>query len=477
MGRCLFLLTPHSPLLTLKVGLRILENAATDLEQTRVGFTMSDSPPPAPASRPSPPPGRKFPCRQCGAKLDFDPAARGLKCPYCGFTEVIPAPGADQKAAIQEHDLEEFLADRKGHADAAIVGRSSQVRCTGCGAVVLLEDKVVTEACPYCSTHLENQPEEVKNLIAPESLLPIRVSDRQAREAFNGWIRGLWFAPTELKQLANLGQFGSVYVPFWTYDAMTYTAYTGQRGDNYWETESYTDSEGKRQTRQVQRTRWSFASGEVEHYFDDILIRASKTLPGHLVDRLRPWELNELEPFRDEFLSGHKAERYAVSLNEGFGEAKGVMENAITGLIRRSIGGDQQRIDSRNTQYAAVTFKHTLMPMWVASYRYRERLFQVLVNGRTDKVAGDRPWSWFKIFRLIVLILVAVVLIAIVVSKAKGGKSAPRPKNAGPFGTVPETIHANRNYFSRPSVEPASWVSDLEYRNVWSDRREVGRAA
>ncbi|MBO0698940.1 MAG: hypothetical protein J2P46_11140, partial [Zavarzinella sp.] len=292
------------------------------------------------------------------------------------------------------------------------------------GAVVVLEDRVATEECPYCGTHLENKPEEVRDLILPESLLPFTVSDREARDAFNRWIASLWFAPTELKQLANLGQFGSVYVPFWTYDAMTYTKYTGQRGDDYWDTEYYTDAQGNRQSRQVRRTRWSSVSGEVRHFFDDVLIKASQSLPAHLMDRLPPWELKTLEPFRDEFLSGHVTERYSVSLKDGFRQAKSVMEDAITGLICRDIGGDHQQIEWRRTNYVGVTFKHMLLPVWVANYRYRERLFQVLVNGRTRKVAGDRPWSWWKILRLALLIFFAILLALILVSKAKGQETS-----------------------------------------------------
>ena len=376
------------------------------------------TPPPLP--RKAPPPGRRFPCRQCGAKLDFDPAARGLRGPYCGHTERIPEADDDQKAAVREHDLEAFLADQEKRAGAAIAGHACQVRCEGCGAVVVLEDRVATEKCPYCGTHLENKPEAVRDLIPPESVLPFAVTDRQARDRFNTWIAGLWFAPSELKHLANLGQFGSVYAPFWTYDAMTYTSYTGQRGDDYWDEESYTDSQGKRQTRRVRKTRWWPVSGEVQHFFDDVLVRASRTLPGRLIDRLAPWHLDELEPFRDEFLSGHLTERYAVSLKEGFHSAQEVMEDAITGLIRRDIGGDHQIIDSRRTNYVGVTFKHTLLPVWVANYRYRDRLFHVLVNGRTGSLVGERPWSAWKVIRLGLLIFFAILLALILVNKAKG---------------------------------------------------------
>lgn len=379
------------------------------------------SPPPVPDPEPkAPPPGRKFPCRQCGARLDFDPAARGLKCPYCGFTERIPEADDDEKAAVREHDLEEFLDAQEERAAVAVGSQFCQVKCDCCGAVVVVEERIATDKCPYCATHLENKPEAVKDLILPESLLPFTVSDREARDGFNTWIHGLWFAPTELKHLANLGQFGSVYAPFWTYDAMTYTSYTGQRGDDYWDEEPYTDSQGKRQTRRVRKTRWWPVSGEVQQFFDDVLVRATRTLPAHLCDKLPPWHTDELEPFRPEFLSGHVTERYAVSLKDGFHTAREIMADQITGLIRRDIGGDHQRIEWRRTNYVGVTFKHALLPIWVANYRYRDKLFHVLVNGRTGTIAGERPWSWWKIARLVLLIIFAILLTVVLVNMAKG---------------------------------------------------------
>jgi DNA-directed RNA polymerase subunit RPC12/RpoP len=431
------------------------------------GDSESDPPSPPDVKQKDPPRGRKFPCRQCGAKLDFDPEARGLKCPYCGFTEVIPEADDDKRASVREHDLEEFLENHEDRARVAVSDRYSQVTCTGCGAVVVIQDRLATDKCPYCSTHLENKPEAVEDLIAPESLLPFGLSDRHARDKFNAWIAGLWFAPTELKQLANLGQFSSVYQPYWTYDAMTYTKYTGQRGDDYWDTEYYTDSQGKRQSRQVRRTRWYPVSGEVRHFFDDVLIKAAQTLPAHLVDRMAPWRLEELEPFREEFLSGHLTERYSVSLKGGFKQAKSRMEDEITGLIHRDIGGDHQQIDWRRTNYVGVTFKHTLLPIWVANYRYRERLFQVLVNGRNGRVAGDRPWSAWKIVRLVLLILFAILLALILVNKAKGQSADSMQKE---FSQPRSKIDEMENRYVRGGSLTRTWLAVPGAWPRWPDR-------
>jgi DNA-directed RNA polymerase subunit RPC12/RpoP len=363
-----------------------------------------------PAMTNSPTDGRKFPCKNCGARLDFDPSQRALKCPYCGYVEKIePA-----NTKVVEHDYAQALA--KVQVDhGTIAGRSSEVRCPGCGANVLLEDNVETDRCPFCATHLENVPRtSAARMICPESLLPFAIEQRAAIDKFDDWIRSRWFAPSNLKQLANLGQLSGIYLPFWTYDSMTYTHYTGMRGDDYWETETYSTVENGQsvtRTRQVRKTRWTYVSGEVDHFFDDVLVCASKSVPVNYVDQLEPWDLGRLEGFRSEFLSGFKTERYVVPLDEGFGIAQQIMDAHIRQLCNQDIGGDHQQLNSVNTQHVGITYKHILLPMWLAVYRYQGKTFRILVNARTGEVTGARPYSWIKIT---LAVLAGVILLAIV---------------------------------------------------------------
>jgi len=370
----------------------------------------------APVVTAAPPAGRKYPCLSCGARLDFDPAVRGMKCPYCGYVEDVER---DDAAEVVERDYGDYL-DREESKGKAIEGRSSQTTCPGCGAVVLLEDKVATEKCPFCATHLETKPEAATGMIPPESLLPFSVELRKAREAFTKWLEGLWFAPTELKKVANLGQLSGIYLPHWTYDAMTYSVYDGQRGDNYQDTEYYTetrpDGSTERRSRTVTRIRWYSVSGEVRHFFDDVLVCASKSLKRDLVEDLGEWRLDKLEPFNPSYLSGFKTERYAVGLKEGLKEAKQIMEPKIISLINQDIGGDHQRIDNKRTRYSGITFKHLLLPVWVAVYRYHEKTFQILVNGRTAKVTGYRPWSTMKIVRLVAMVVAAIAIVVALIA-------------------------------------------------------------
>ena len=118
--------------------------------------------------------------------------------------------------------------------------------------------------------------------------------------------------------------------------------------------------------------------------------------------------MENLVPFEKSYLSGFVTEKYQIDLESGFDVAKNIMDPKIRTLIRRDIGGDVQRIISTKTRYDDITFKHLLLPVYVSAYRYKNKLYQFLVNGRTGEVQGQRPYSWIKI-TLVILVVIAII--------------------------------------------------------------------
>jgi predicted RNA-binding Zn-ribbon protein involved in translation (DUF1610 family) len=343
--------------------------------------------------------------------MDFDPKTGGLKCPYCGTEQALPAENAPAPA---ENVLDAYL-----HPDGSQLRRLSaaalQATCSSCGGTITFEPPQVAGSCPFCGAKIVAQAVAADPLIAPEGVLPFAITRKQATGSIQQWLSSRWFAPNALKRMARQNGIDGVYLPFWTYDAQTYTRYNGQRGEHYWETETYTetDSEGRtvRKERRVMKTRWYSASGRVDRFFDDVLIAASQTIPEGRLDALEPWDLDALRPYDPAYLSGFKAQRYQVELPQGFDRAKEAMAPVIADDIRRDIGGDEQRILSSDTRYVAITFKHLLLPIWIAAYRFESKVYQVIVNARTGEVQGERPYSIWKIALLIVAILIVVAAI------------------------------------------------------------------
>ncbi len=342
-----------------------------------------------------------FPCSGCGGDLIYSPGAAKMECPYCGAEVDCPTPTGE----VLEHDFESQLASLEANATTTTV---SQVTCNACGAENHLESNQTSGECAFCGTPFVQQPKEA-NVIKPQALLPFAVTRDEGIGHFREWINGLWFAPNKLKHFArDIQKLKGLYLPHWTYDSDTTTDYMGQRGVAYYVSVSYTDSDGNRRTRQERRIRWYPASGRVRVKFDDILVPASDTLPREYVDELEPWDLPALTPYEDAFLSGFQSESYTVDLRGGFDIAKIKMEPEIEETIRWDIGGDEQRIHHKTTYYSDITFKYILLPVWISAYRFKDKIYQFLVNARTGEVQGERPWSWIKI-TLAVLAALAVI--------------------------------------------------------------------
>ncbi len=336
---------------------------------------------------------KQFECGQCGASLEFSPGTECLTCPYCGHENPI-APVED---TIEELDYHEAL---RTAADTADLEERIEVDCTSCGASTTLAPNVAADECPFCGTPIVKAG-TTHRILRPKALLSFKIRREEAQTAFRDWISGLWFAPNALKKRGKQSErLQGVYMPYWTYDADTRSRYTGQRGEHYWVTVTRTvtvNGKTERRRERVRKTRWYPASGQVRNAFDDVLVLASESLPRKKTDDLEPWDLRNLVPYKDEYLSGFKAESYKVPLVAGFEHAKYKMDPVIRASVCRDIGGDEQRILGLDTEYRDITFKHVLLPIWISAYRYHNKIYRFMVNGRTGEVQGERPWSWIKI--------------------------------------------------------------------------------
>ena len=354
-------------------------------------------------------PVHRYRCPGCAADLLYEPKDGCLTCPYCGRKEQIPA-SADQ---IQERSYDDYLHPHASQM-ARLSGNALEVSCSQCGATIVFDPPEVAGECSFCGSKIVAQPRSADPTVAPEGVLPFFINREEADRGIEKWISRLWFAPNALKRLARRESTDGVYLPFWTYDSNTTSHYTGERGEHYYVTETYTETDAQgntvTKTRQVQHTRWYPASGVVERWFDDVLIPATRSLPQKRLDALEPWDFKELKGYDPAFLSGYKAQRYQVTLGEGFEVARERMAEVIRDDVAADIGGDEQRIHQIATAYSGVSFKHLLLPVYVAAYRFKDKVYQVLINARTGEVQGDRPYSAIKI-TLFVLALVAVIVI------------------------------------------------------------------
>lgn len=352
---------------------------------------------------------QRFPCPSCGGNMVFDPNTQGLFCPYCSSKSEI----ANENRDIREYDF--AAAEDEALKDWGEEKRV--IKCESCGAETVLNQNSTAEFCSFCgSSYIVNT--NLAAGIAPESLVPFKISREKALGNFKEWINKRFFAPNDLKREYKGQRLRGMYIPFWTYDSDTYSTYSGEAGTYYYETVTeWVEENGQRKmvTRQERRIRWWPTSGTYSRSFDDVLVNASKQIDNSLISSLEPYHLSELVAYKPEFLSGFLAERYSINLKEGWDRAVDEIKSSIRAGVRNQINADEVRNLSISTSYSNIRYKHLLLPVWISSYNYKNKVYRYMVNGQTGEVRGHAPVSPWKIAILILIIaaIAGIIILAV----------------------------------------------------------------
>jgi hypothetical protein len=351
---------------------------------------------------------QKFSCPSCGGEARWDPGKKALVCAFCGTTAPAQAElTATGEQIIVEHDLIQALRgipdDQRGWQ-----AKKTCVKCQSCQAISVFDPEKVGQRCEFCGSSALVPYEELKEAFRPESLLPMKVSEAQVRDSIRRWYGTRWFAPNQLKRAALTDTVKGLYIPYWTFDAQVHAEWTAESGYYYYEEETYRDSQGDIKTRQVQKIRWEPSSGQLDHFFDDELVPASRGVQPQILRKIEPFPTKELAPYQPGYLSGWVVERYQIDLGTAAKAAREEMDDELRGMCAAQVPGDTHRNLQVAGDYSGQTFKHILVPIWLLTYDYGRRNFQVVINGYTASIAGGYPKSWIKIVMAVLTILAAI---------------------------------------------------------------------
>ena len=389
----------------------------------------------------------KHPCPECGGDLQWSAAKQALACPYCGTIVPLSQAGegvGDGSAGVIELDLVQALASLQAtppplpaaqqegplgllqsmaSTPAAQRGYGAQpreVQCQSCHAISVFVDGKVADRCEFCGSPSIIDHQSLGDAITPQSVLPFKISDGQVRDSIRKWYGTRWFAPNKLKRAALTDTLKGMYLPYWTFDAQVAARWTAEAGYHYYVTVSYRDSNGNTQTRQEQRTRWEPAAGSLRHFFDDELVPGTVGVHPELLAKIGQFPTtSDLKVYTPEFVRGWTVERYQVDLRQAAQRGEAQMQAQTRTLCADQVPGDTHRNLQVQANYSARTFKHILVPVWLVSYTYGARSYQVLANGYTGALAGERPYSAWKIFFAVLAGVIALLVLLYVLGAAQ----------------------------------------------------------
>ncbi|MCR4991030.1 MAG: hydrogenase maturation nickel metallochaperone HypA [Lachnospiraceae bacterium] len=350
-------------------------------------------------------------CPACDGTMDFDPVTGGLKCPYCGHTEEIknavsnkedkPSSqngGSTSAAEITLEDAESTANHDWGTATKTII-------CKSCGAESIYDAQVISSVCPYCGS---NQVTEAggNDSMAPGGVIPFKIDQKEAGNRFINWIKHKFYCPKAAKESAKPKNFKGMYLPYWTFDTQTASSYTAQYGK---------DRKVKKGDSEVTVTDWYNTRGNYDEFFDDELVCGTEQHDKNLLRGIEPYDTADNKIYKPEYVAGFGAEKYSVGVKDAWEKAKasikGKINSSITSKILNENHADHVRGLNVNSSFSAVTFKYLLLPVWISSYKYKDKIYQFAVNGQTGKVYGKTPISAIKVILTIIIVIALFALI------------------------------------------------------------------
>lgn len=335
-------------------------------------------------------------CPSCGGTMDFDPGTGGLICPFCEYT-------ADIQAAGSAAELDFLSADYTGNCDWG--AEKKTVLCKSCGAESIYDALQISNECPYCGSN-QVMEEKGKNTLAPGGVCVFKCTAKQAGENFKSWIRKKWFCPRIAKQKATPESFRGVYLPHWTFDTQTNSHYTARYGID----RTVHDGDGKSHT----VTDWHHTSGAYQKFIDDQLAIGTSQHDANIMRRIEPFNTADNVSYKPEYVAGFISERYSIGLKDAWEAAKRAIKEKlasdISNKIRREKHADHVSGLNVTTEYSSITYKYLLLPVWLSSFTYKQKVFQFMVNGQTGKVGGKAPVS---ALRVMIAVVIGVALLCL----------------------------------------------------------------
>jgi hypothetical protein len=281
--------------------------------------------------------------------------------------------------------------------------------------------------CPFCdSTYVIEFSPTLTGRQPPEFVIGFAITPEKAHQMFRAWLRrNSWFRPGDLSHASVAEKMKGIYLPFWSFSMLAQSQWSASIGEHWYRTETYTttDSKGRTttHTRQVQETEWWPLAGRHHRYYSGYLVSGSKGLPQNQAERIMPFQLPALKRYEPYFLAGWLAEEYSVAREEALGVCQQEFYRRERSNIGAFLPGDTHRALEVQTHFSNVSSDLCLVPVYLLSYRYQDKLYRFLLNGQTGKMDGDKPVSWQRIAIAVGVGLAIAAAIAAIIALMQRG--------------------------------------------------------
>lgn len=329
-------------------------------------------------------------CPNCGAPTKYNIAQGGVSCEHCGYTAPTQAANVGKNAKELEFRVETLQKSTENWK-----AEKEQLLCENCGAELFVDEKDISTTCPFCASNKVIIHKAPSDDFYPQAILPFKKNHNEIQAVFNEWLGKGWFHPKELTMTSQISKLSPVYIPAWTFDTNIDADWKALVG--YERQKRYYDSSSKTwKTKTVIDWRWE--NGAIQQNIDDFIVIASNKLKANLFNHIKAYNLHDLMTFSQEYLVGFKAHKYTIQLTDGWEIAKNNLRESAKKACYQDIPTHHVRNFSMTADFRDETWRLILLPIYLISYKYNNEAYQVLINGQNNKLAGQKPVDWNKIW-------------------------------------------------------------------------------
>ena len=310
----------------------------------------------------------QFVCPRCTGPMKYVSDGQELLCEFCTYRQAVEElnPAPEESRFGQGKYEQEFLttiAMVKGHWQPA---QMRTFLCYNCTVEFILAPETISLICPYCNAVYVTKTSESHEIIPIHALVPFTTSQDEAKNTLRQW-----FKKRKIEQPQVTDVIG-IYLPAWTFDIS---------GEMKWS--GIVNSENK-------GTGW--VNGKYLTFHDDVLVPAAKNLSQSISKGFSEFDLDSLVAYDARYLASWPAERYQVALSEASLSAQRmVRDNMYRDGQRRLLHHEPIYNLTLNINGLHIeSFKHILLPTWVTHYKANGQVYDVVVNGQTGLVHGER---------------------------------------------------------------------------------------
>lgn len=315
----------------------------------------------------------QFACPRCAGAMRFSAERSAFVCEFCGLTQGMAATGKRQPEArfgqgAFEQDFVAALATAKGHLQPVNL-RAFQ--CQGCATEFMLAPETVSVTCPYCQSVYVTAVAETAEIMPPHAMLPFTITQDAAEAGLRRWLKRQRLRPTRIAPLHG------VYRPLWTFDISGEVAWRGQ---------------------EKRGNEWVAVTGVKLIFHNDALVPGSQRASDNVQRAFHNFKLAALQPYDPRYLANWPAERYTLPLADASLQGRKLVLQELRRHPHKltSITRDVRNVQIRRPNLFVESFKLLLLPLWIGHYRTPEAEYEVVVNGQTGEIAGERPSGIFS---------------------------------------------------------------------------------